>query len=419
MSIKKLTPAEEISYVIQRAYQRNMVSSAGGCMSVRDEDGSMWISPTSQDKGDLDPAIMARYSMDGKQMSEYKGSMEWDNHLAILKNRPDVKAIFHTHSSGILSAAFARQAVDNKQFVMDALATGEIAQVPFSVPASQELLEDVVEAVKKGVNVLTLDSHGSYVLSDKSLFEAFRVQDLWEMNSRTEAVAPAIGKLLPPLTDTQVSAYKKAMEAERYETLVPEEETPEVAAAREQLCRLSKRGYDNGVMDIYQSSLSIKIGEDDFIITPAGNDLANLEPQDTVRVREGKVEAGKSAPARTGIHRKVYQKKEYAGSVLINTSPYAAAYCITDANFDCTIDPELTFYIKGVKKYPFMEQLDKVIDGLDDQTHVVIMEHDCIVSTGVDAVKALGVAECLEYATHAVADMAYADRKPVKIAEYN
>lgn len=418
MSIKKLHPAEEISYVMTRAYERNMVSAAGGCLSIRDAEGFMWISPTSQDKGALKPEIIAKYNMEGELLTEYAGSMEWDNHLAIYKARPDVKAIFHTHSSGILSTAFAREALQYKSFANVAASIKGIAQIPFHVPGSPELCADIVDAVKQGYDSLTLDSHGSYVLSTEGLFEAFQIQDMLEMAARAQAIAPALGKELPQLTDAVIASYMEEKSKETYEAGSFQTETVEAAGKRKILCELARRGYQNGVLDCFQSSFSMRLGEDDFLITPDGQDIAELTPDSLVRVKNGKAENGKKAPFRTSIHRKVYQEKSFAGSVLINASAYASMYCITDAQFDCTIDPELTFCIKGVKKYPLMTKAEELAKGFEENSLVAVVENDCIVSTAVNGVKVLGIAECLEYATRAVSEMYVRNRKPVQIDEY-
>lgn len=415
----QMTPAEEISYVMRRAYERQMVSSAGGCLSIRDENGHMWISPTSEDKGHLTPEIIAEYSADGEQLSAYEGSMEWTNHLAIYQARPDVKAIFHTHSSGILSSAFAREAVEYRHFANEAVLLEGIAEIPFSVPASDQLCEDIVAAVKTGANVLTLDSHGTYILSSEGLLEAFMLQDMFEMAARSEVLAPTLGNELPVLTDEQIAAYKAAKDAETYPSFEPEDEGDEIKALREKLCELISRGYRNAVIDCCQASMSVRVGDDDFLINPGDKDIATLEPQDLVRVKGGSVEAGKVAPFRTATHRAVYAAQDFAGSVLINASAYAGMYCITDAQFSCAIDPELTFCIKGVEKYPFGTPVEKIAAEYNPGKLVAIVENDCVISTAVNGVKVLGIAECLEYATRAVSDMAARGRRPVQIAEYS
>lgn len=415
----QMTPAEEICYVMKRAYERQMISSAGGCVAIRDEDGSVWVSPTSLDKGHLTPDTIAHYTIDGKQLSAYEGSMEWTNLLAVLRARPDIKAIFHTHSSGILSSAFAREAVEYRQFANEAVLLGDVAQIPFSVPASDQLCDDVVASVKTGANVLTLDSHGTYILSPDGLLEGFMLQDMFEMASRAWALAPTLGTTLPALSAEQIAAYKAAKDAETYDSYEQGEETDEVKAAREQLVELIGRGYRNAVIDCCQASMSIRLGDDDFLINPADKDIATLTPADLVRVKDGKVEAGKVAPFRTCVHRDVYNTKDHVGAVIINASAYFGMYCITDAEFSIAIDPELNFYIKGVGKYPFGTPTTTFAQDFDASNQMVaVVENDCAVITGVNAVKCLGIAECLEYATRAVSDMAARGRKPAQIAEY-
>lgn len=419
MQSKKMHPAEEICYVMKRAYQRNMVSSAGGCLSVRDEEGYMWISPTSQDKGNLQPEWIAKYDTQGNQLSDYAGSMEWDNHLAIYNARPDVKAIFHTHSSAMLSIVFAREPLATKTFAgLAAKYKDKIAQIPFSIPGSEQLCSDIVKAVKNDKDILTLDSHGTYILCSSNLFDAFKVQDFIEMTARTQVIAPALGNLLPDLTEEQIKSYVVNAENEVFDVLERKQETLTECAARKQLCILAKRGYENRVIDCLGASFSLRLGEDDFIITPADGDIANLKKHDIIRVKNGKIEEGKVAPERTAFHRAVYLKNSEVGSVLVGAPAYAAAYCITDAKFDCSIDPELTFCIKGVEKYTFGTPYEEIAAGFHSNQLAAIVEHDFIAAAAVNGVKTLGIFECMDYATRSVVEMSIRNRKPVQIAEY-
>ncbi|WP_320123007.1 class II aldolase/adducin family protein [uncultured Sphaerochaeta sp.] len=418
MTKNQMHPAEEICSIMKRAYQKNMVSSAGGCLSIYDGKGFMWISPTSQDKGHLLPEMIAKYDMDGNQLSEYAGSMEWDNHLAIYKARPDVKAIFHTHSSAMLSLVFARESLKTNNFASLAGLMEGSAQIPFSVPGSKQLCEDIVAAAKAHKNILTLDSHGTYILSESNLFDAFKVQDILEMSARTAAIAPALGTVLPGLTNDQIAKYEDAKKVEDFPSFALEQETLEERKTRSLLCELAKRAYENGVLDSYQASFSLRLGDDDFLITPSDGDVANLDGDDIVRVKNGKVESGKNLPMKILMHRSIYQTQKEVGSVLISTPAYAAAYCVTDATFDCTIDPELTFCIKGVGKYPFGTS-DKVIAAdFNPGKLAAVVENDFIVAAAPTGVKTLGIVECMEYATRSVVEMSIRGSKPVRISEY-
>ena len=104
--------------------------------------------------------------------------------------------------------------------------------------------------------------------------------------------------------------------------------------------------------------------------------------------------------------------------MLISAPAYAAAYCITDGNFDCSIDPELTFCVKGVKKYPADTDYAGIAAGFAEDSLAVVVDHRFVAAAAVNGVKTLGIMECLEYATRAVAEMSIRGLKPVQIKEY-
>ena len=53
MKVNYVHPADQIVDAMTRLYSRNMTTITGGNISVRDENGDTWISPTRLDKAYL------------------------------------------------------------------------------------------------------------------------------------------------------------------------------------------------------------------------------------------------------------------------------------------------------------------------------------------------------------------------------
>ena len=53
MNFEMLHPADQIVMLMNRIYYNEMMTAGGGNLSIRDDDGTIWISPNGVDKGKL------------------------------------------------------------------------------------------------------------------------------------------------------------------------------------------------------------------------------------------------------------------------------------------------------------------------------------------------------------------------------
>ena len=53
MNFSFLHPRDQIVETMERIYRHNMTTTSGGNISVRDENGNIWITPARVDKGSL------------------------------------------------------------------------------------------------------------------------------------------------------------------------------------------------------------------------------------------------------------------------------------------------------------------------------------------------------------------------------
>ena len=63
------SPAVLISEYMTRLYENGMTTTSGGNLSVMDENGSLWISPSGVDKAHLTPEDIMEVKADGTIMS--------------------------------------------------------------------------------------------------------------------------------------------------------------------------------------------------------------------------------------------------------------------------------------------------------------------------------------------------------------
>jgi L-fuculose-phosphate aldolase len=97
MNYAYLHPRDEIALTLSRIYRYKMTTTSGGNLSLLDENGDMWITPSRVDKGTLTAADIVCVKKDGTVAGAHIPSSEFPFHRAIYEARPDIRAVVHTH----------------------------------------------------------------------------------------------------------------------------------------------------------------------------------------------------------------------------------------------------------------------------------------------------------------------------------
>jgi L-fuculose-phosphate aldolase len=92
MNLDMMHPRDLITLIMKRLYGYGMTTTSGGNLSILDNEGNMWISPGSVDKGTLRPEDIVCVKADGTVVGIHKPSSEFPFHRHIYKLRPDIKA---------------------------------------------------------------------------------------------------------------------------------------------------------------------------------------------------------------------------------------------------------------------------------------------------------------------------------------
>jgi L-fuculose-phosphate aldolase len=142
-----------------RIAQAGLVAGAGGNISARDGD-CVWMKPSGFAMDDMTPADLCGMDLaTGRQVSgPHRPTSEVNMHLAIYRVRPEVKAVFHTHSpwaSGIISSG-ARLRPMFAEFVND---LGRVTTIPYITPTTQ-MLADAVGRAARNHDTLFMVNHG-------------------------------------------------------------------------------------------------------------------------------------------------------------------------------------------------------------------------------------------------------------------
>ena len=142
--------------------KKGLIRGTSGNISLRSEDGKVIaITPSSIPYEDLTPEMIPLVDSDGNIVEgDTKPSSELPMHLAVMRARPDVNAVVHTHSkfSTILSIIDEPLPVCTIPLIMYAPNPAPI--MPFEFPGSQSLGESAVKGLGDRGSAVILAMHG-------------------------------------------------------------------------------------------------------------------------------------------------------------------------------------------------------------------------------------------------------------------
>ncbi|HOV92830.1 MAG TPA: class II aldolase/adducin family protein [Candidatus Kapabacteria bacterium] len=204
----ELFKSDIVNYA-HRLYNKQLISSSGGNISVRAEDNYLLITPSGLDKGNLTESDICLADFDGNlilrdnQSRNLKLSMESQMHIAIYKTRSDIRAIIHSHP--IFASAYS-----STQEIINTHLTGEIfaivgnpAYVEYARMGSSELAELVGQSAIES-NVQILANHG-VIAYGKDLFEAYNRTEIIEYAAHLTFLTKLIGSA-NPLNDDKLKS---------------------------------------------------------------------------------------------------------------------------------------------------------------------------------------------------------------------
>lgn len=152
------TAAELVEYGTKIAHA-GLVAGAGGNISARDGE-MIWLKPSGLAMDDMTVEDLCGIRIaDGKQLNgPHRPTSEVNMHLTIYRLRPDIDAVFHTHSpwaSGIISSGAQIQPMF-AEFICD---LGITDSLPYITPTTDKLAAAVGEKMKK-CDTLFMENHG-------------------------------------------------------------------------------------------------------------------------------------------------------------------------------------------------------------------------------------------------------------------
>ncbi len=396
-NLLSMHPRNQIVEIINRIYKRRLTTTSGGNISVIDENGDIWITPSGVDKGSLLPSDIMCVKYDGRIEGKHKPSSEYPFHRAIYKIRPDLKAVIHAHPPGLVAFSIVRKIPDTNTLSQSKFSCGAVGYAPYALPGSEELGKEIAYEFEKGFDSVIMENHGT-VVGGADLDNAFQRFETLESVAITLLNAASLGES-KPLSEEEIIAYHDKTQAMNLPELESVNHSPNELDLREEICKIVRRSCEQGLMISSYGIVSARLSGNDFLITPKDLSRWEFQPNDIVQIKGGKREKGKVPSRMTLIHQKIYEQNPHINSIIVSQPNYVMAFGCSGQTFNVRTIPESWIFLQDIPLLPFntlINNEDKILEELKHRSSVIISNNSYIV-TGKNLLQTFDYLEVAEF----------------------
>ena len=402
MNIQYIHPADQLVMFMQRIYDKRLTTMSGGNLSIRDDDGNIWITPAGVDKGTLTRRDIICVKPDGTVIGPHKPSSELPFHISVYKMRGDLHAVLHAHPPALVAFSIVRQCPSLDLIPTVRRVCPDVRIATYAVPGSEALGANVGAVFADGCDIAILENHG-VCIGAPDMFTAFQRFETLNYTASLEVLGRKVGNI----HELPADAYR--MSETNFHTkmddFIPNSRSSEELAARRDMITLIHRSYQMGLFTATHGTYSVRLADGSFVITPFNYDRAYLEEDDLVRVKAGMKELGKTPSRAVHLHEKIYETHPDIQAILLAHPVHAMAFAVTDAAFDARTIPESYILLRDVKKIPYEEiytNPDQMAKEFAPSCPAVMVENDCVIVTGGSLLQAFDRLEVMESTAHSI-----------------
>lgn len=170
----------------------SLVVGTWGNISRRIDDSLIAITPSGMDYYSIKQEDITILNMNGEVIDgKRKPSIEYNMHLEIYKNRSEIGAVVHTHSTYCTALAMARKGIPGAAEDLIQITGGDIRVSEYALPGSIELAKNAVKALE-GRNAVILANHGA-LSAGKDLKETLKISLILEKTAKATIYAHLLG----------------------------------------------------------------------------------------------------------------------------------------------------------------------------------------------------------------------------------
>ena len=396
-NLNLLHPRDQIVMIINRIYKKGLTTTSGGNISIADESGDIWVTPSGVDKGTLKPADIMCVKASGQIIGPHKPSIEYPFHKAIYLERPDIKSIVHAHPPALVAFSIVRQVPNTNVMPQVKQVCGPIGYAKYCLPGSNELGDSISDQFKEGFNSVIMENHGA-VVGDQNVIKAYERFETLEFACRTLVNTKIIGE--PKfLNNDQIKRFNDQRPV-YYPKLDEVFHSSDEKEIRHQIRDMVKRACDQGLMMSTYGTISVRWIGNDFLITPTDVTRWDLQAGDIVQVKGGKCEPGKIPSRSTSLHQKIYNQHPEINAIILTQPEYLMAYGVTHERLNVRTIPESWIFLQDLENVPFGSHFDNsdiIPEKISKENPGVIIENDSVIMTGNSLLQAFDRLEVAEF----------------------
>lgn len=405
MNFQLLHPRDQLVAIMNRIYHNGMTTLSGGNLSIKDDNGDIWITPSGIDKGQLTAKDIMCVKTDGTIEGAHKPSSELPFHRAIYKLRPDVNAIVHAHPPALVSFSIVREVPDTRIIPQANRICGPVGYAPYALPGSEKLGANIAATFAEGYNIVILENHGMAAVG-LNLLDAFHRLETLDFCARTLIRARALGEI-QTLSEPALNLFDQRHYM--LQEFVPTVHSSRERELRQQIVDITARACKRHLMISTEGVVSARLDEESFLITPTDQDRYTLNIEDVVLIRNGVREAGKLPSRAVRLHQAIYAQHSDVQCIMTAQCPNATAYAITAVTFDSRTIPESFILLRDIPLIPFKmlyTEPETVAKTVSLSTPVLMAQNDCVITVGTDILNAFDRLEVAEYSARSLIDTA-------------
>ena len=402
LNVNLMHPVEQINLIISKIYRSGMTTTSGGNISIRDDNGDIWITPSAVDKGSLTTKDIVLVKKDGTIFGQHKPSSEFPFHKAIYEARPELNAVIHAHPPALVAFSITHTIMNTNSVPHYSDICGNIGFAPYGTPGSQDLGRKIADEFKnKSHKAVIMENHG-VVIGGTDLKDAYKLFETLEYCSRTIIKAQQLGEL-SYLTKNQLNEYvnyfpeiPSSFEKVKYSS--------KERALRSDIVKIIHRACDQGLMISSYGTVSARFDDDDFLITSHNLFRLDADLDDIVQIKQGNAEVGKIPSKYADLHQRIYQLNPHINSIICSMPVNLMAYAVSRTKFDVRTIPESWIFLQDVPSIP----IDIVYNNIDEtarlfnNNRVIIVENECVIATGDKLLNAFDYLEVAEFTANSL-----------------
>ncbi|MCU0316166.1 MAG: class II aldolase/adducin family protein [Fimbriimonadaceae bacterium] len=188
-----------ICEVGRRLWQHGLVGAAEGNITVRLNTRTLLTTPSGVSKGHLKPDDIVPVNLQGQPQTDQTPSSELKLHLRAFAKRPDCVAVIHAHPPVATGFALAGEEIPDNLLPEAAMVLGSVAVVPFSMPGTSEL-PDNIEPLLDDHKTFLLSHHGAVVLG-ADVYDAYNRMETLERIAKVIWFSKSLGNGPRPMPE--------------------------------------------------------------------------------------------------------------------------------------------------------------------------------------------------------------------------